>query len=110
MKLLSLMLIALILLSSCVILSLCNENNEIFLRENAKKSGVIQLPSGLQYKVIKSVKSGLSPNRTSNCHVHYRGTTIEKVEFDNSRKRGSRPSQFRPSDVIAGWREAFVAS
>ena len=65
--------IALILLCYCVTLCVCNESNEKFLRENAKKSGVVELPSGLQYKVVKSVKSGLSPNRTSNCHVHYRG-------------------------------------
>ncbi len=100
--------LTLALLGYCATLCLCNESNEKFLRENAKRSGVIELPSGLQYKAVKSVKSGMSPNRTSNCHVHYRGTTLEKVEFDNSRKRGSRPTQFRPSDVIAGWREALM--
>ena len=83
-------------------------DNEKFLRDNAKKNGVHELPSGLQYKVLKGVKSGLQPNRTSNCHVHYSGTTLDKVEFDNSRKRGTKPTQFRPSDVIAGWREALM--
>ena len=83
-------------------------NNEEFLRENAKDSDWQTTPSGLQYKVVKSVRAGISPNRTSNCHVHYVGKTIEGIEFDSSRKRSANPTQFRPSDVISGWREALM--
>ena len=78
-----------------------------YLKSNAKKRGVIITESGMQYKVIsQGNKGGLSPNATSTCHVHYRGTLTSGVEFDSSHKRGA-PAKFRPSDVIAGWKEAL---
>ena len=79
-----------------------------YLKRNAKKRGVIITESGMQYKVIsQGNKGGLSPNATSTCHVHYRGTLTSGVEFDSSHKRGATPAKFRPSDVIAGWKEAL---
>jgi peptidylprolyl isomerase len=80
-----------------------------YLEANRKKTGVISTPSGLQYKIISQSKNShaLSPNASTNCHVHYRGTTIKGFEFDSSYKRG-KPSQFSPQNVIQGWKEALM--
>lgn len=79
-----------------------------YLANNGKKKEVITLKSGLQYKVLHASTNplALSPNVSSRCHVHYRGTTIKGQEFDNSFKRGE-PTVFAPKDVIQGWNEAL---
>jgi FKBP-type peptidyl-prolyl cis-trans isomerase FklB len=79
---------------------------EAFLAENAKKKGVVTLPSGLQYKVLAAGK-GKSPVATDNVTVHYKGTLIDGSEFDSSVKRG-KPATFRADRVIAGWKEALL--
>ncbi|MBN2275488.1 MAG: FKBP-type peptidyl-prolyl cis-trans isomerase [Bacteroidales bacterium] len=76
-----------------------------FLEENGKKEGVITLPSGLQYKVIKE-GAGASPADTSVVTVHYTGTLINGDVFDSSIERGE-PAQFPINGVIAGWTEAL---
>jgi FKBP-type peptidyl-prolyl cis-trans isomerase FklB len=76
-----------------------------FLDENGKKSGVVTLPSGLQYKVIKE-GDGVSPADTSVVTVHYTGTLINGEVFDSSVERGE-PAQFPVNGVIAGWTEAL---
>jgi FKBP-type peptidyl-prolyl cis-trans isomerase FklB len=78
---------------------------QAFLEENKKKEGVIVLPSGLQYKVLKE-GSGKMPIASDTVTVHYRGTLIEGTEFDNSFKRGN-PSTFKANGVIKGWTEAL---
>jgi FKBP-type peptidyl-prolyl cis-trans isomerase FklB len=74
-----------------------------FLAENAKKEGVVSLPSGLQYKVL-SEGSGESPKETDNVTVHYRGTLVDGTEFDSSYSRG-QPATFPLNKVIKGWTE-----
>ena len=76
-----------------------------FLASNANKPGVVNLPSGLQYKVIRE-GSGRSPGVTDTVTVHYRGTLIDGTEFDSSYSRG-KPATFGVSRVIAGWTEAL---
>jgi FKBP-type peptidyl-prolyl cis-trans isomerase FklB len=76
-----------------------------FLAKNAKKKGVVTLPSGLQYKVIKK-GNGTSPKKTDSVTVDYRGTLLDGTEFDSSYKRG-KPATFRVDGVIAGWTEAL---
>ncbi len=78
---------------------------ESFLDENKKKEGVVTLPSGLQYKVIKK-GNGPSPKDTSIVKVHYIGRFIDGREFDNSYKRGE-PAEFPLNQVIKGWTEAL---
>jgi FKBP-type peptidyl-prolyl cis-trans isomerase FklB len=78
-----------------------------FLEENKKKAGVKVLPSGLQYKVIKS-GSGTSPKATDTVEVNYRGTLIDGTEFDSSYSRG-QPATFPVNGVIKGWQEALQA-
>ncbi len=84
------------------------ENKKIgdkFLAENKTKSGVVTMPSGLQYKVIKE-GTGVMPKATDMVTVHYRGTTIDGKEFDSSIKRG-QPATFPVNGVISGWTEAL---
>jgi FKBP-type peptidyl-prolyl cis-trans isomerase FklB len=78
---------------------------EEFLSANKTKPGVIELPSGLQYKVIKE-GAGESPADTDMVTVHYTGTLINDSVFDSSRERGE-PIQFPVNGVIAGWTEAL---
>jgi FKBP-type peptidyl-prolyl cis-trans isomerase FklB len=76
-----------------------------FLEKNAKESGVVVLPSGLQYKVL--VKgSGKVPTENSTVTVHYTGTLIDGTVFDSSYERGE-PATFPVNGVIAGWTEAL---
>lgn len=76
-----------------------------FLADNAKKSGVKTLPSGLQYKVITEGK-GDSPKATDTVSTNYKGTLIDGTEFDSSYKRG-QPAKFPVNGVIKGWTEAL---
>jgi len=76
-----------------------------FLEDNARKPGVVTLPSGLQYQVLQSGQ-GASPQPNDMVKVHYRGTLINGIEFDSSHKRG-KPASFAVDQVIAGWTEAL---
>jgi FKBP-type peptidyl-prolyl cis-trans isomerase len=78
---------------------------EAFLEANKKKPGVVTLPSGLQYKVIKE---GTGPKPTPNDTVvcNYSGKLLDGKEFDSSYKRGE-PAQFLLSHVIPGWVEGL---
>jgi len=76
-----------------------------YLAENKKKEGVIELESGLQYKVIKAGE-GKKPNKESTVVVHYRGTLIDGTEFDSSYSRGE-PVEFGVGQVIKGWQETL---
>ncbi len=76
-----------------------------FLEANKKKEGVVTLPSGLQYKVIKQ-GDGVKPKATDTVKTHYRGTLVDGKEFDSSYKRGE-PAQFPVGGVIKGWTEAL---
>lgn len=81
-------------------------NGEKFLAENAKKPGVVKLPSGVQYKVIKE-GSGAIPSDTSMVKVHYEGRTIDGKVFDSSYKR-KEPVTLRCNQTIKGWTDAIV--
>ncbi|EKD91595.1 MAG: Peptidyl-prolyl cis-trans isomerase [uncultured bacterium] len=78
---------------------------EVFLAANKKKTGVITLSDGLQYKVIVQGK-GQKPTLTDRVTVHYAGTLIDGTEFDSSYKRGE-PAIFMVGQVIPGWVEAL---
>ena len=79
------------------------KEGEEFLAENAKKEGVVVLPSGLQYKVIKE-GLGKKPSATSQVKCHYEGTLISGHKFDSSYDR-NEPATFGLNQVIAGWTE-----
>lgn len=76
-----------------------------FLEENGKKEDVTVLPSGLQYKVLKS-GGGKSPKASDTVKTHYHGTLIDGTVFDSSVDRGE-PVSFPVNGVIPGWTEAL---
>ena len=81
------------------------EKGKTFLAENAKKEGIITLPSGLQYEVITE-GNGKKPGATDRVKCHYEGTLIDGTLFDSSVKR-SQPAVFGVNQVIKGWVEAL---
>jgi FKBP-type peptidyl-prolyl cis-trans isomerase FklB len=76
-----------------------------FLAANKTKEGVVTLPSGLQYKVLKQ-GDGPKPTATDSVVCNYKGTLIKGTEFDSSYKRG-QPATFPVNGVIKGWTEAL---
>ena len=76
-----------------------------FLEENSKKEGVVTLPSGLQYQVIKE-GTGPKPGPEDEVTTHYHGTLINGKVFDSSVDRG-QPASFQVGGVIPGWTEAL---
>lgn len=76
---------------------------EDFLAENGKKDGVVTLPSGLQYQVLKE-GDGKKPSATDQVVCHYEGTLIDGTVFDSSYQR-NQPATFGLNQVIAGWTE-----
>lgn len=77
---------------------------EEFLAANKNKSGVVTLPSGLQYEIIKA-GTGPKPTAEQEVKCHYNGTTIDGKVFDSS--IGKDPVVFPVNRVIPGWTEAL---
>ena len=84
------------------------KENVDWLAENAKKEGVVTLPSGLQYKVL-TAGTGEVATKDDNVTVRYEGKTIDGNIFDSSYKRNPDTSTFRPDQVIKGWTEALTS-
>ena len=78
---------------------------EKYLAENAQKEGVITLPSGLQYQVLRE-GNGKTPKATDSVRCHYEGMLIDGTLFDSSIQRGE-PATFPLNAVIAGWTEGL---
>jgi FKBP-type peptidyl-prolyl cis-trans isomerase len=76
-----------------------------FLAANKTKEGVVTLPSGLEYKILKE-GTGPTPTLTDTVICNYKGTLLNKTEFDSSYKRG-QPVTFPVNGVIKGWTEAL---
>jgi FKBP-type peptidyl-prolyl cis-trans isomerase FklB len=81
------------------------KEGEAFLADNKAKEGVVALPSGLQYKILKE-GTGPKPAATDSVVCNYQGTLINGKEFDSSYKRG-QPATFPVNGVIKGWTEAL---
>lgn len=80
-------------------------DGEKYLADNAVKEGVITLPSGLQYQVIKE-GNGKKPKATDKVKCHYEGMLVDGTLFDSSIQRGE-PATFPLNQVIAGWTEGL---
>jgi FKBP-type peptidyl-prolyl cis-trans isomerase FklB len=81
------------------------KDGDAFLAANKTKEGVVALPSGLQYKILKS-GTGPKPTAADTVVCNYKGTLIDGKEFDSSYKRG-QPATFPVGGVIKGWTEAL---
>jgi FKBP-type peptidyl-prolyl cis-trans isomerase FklB len=76
-----------------------------FLKDNKAKDGIVALPSGLQYKIVKA-GSGDKPLKDDTVTVEYTGRLINGEVFDSTEKTG-KPATFKLSQVIPGWTEAL---
>jgi FKBP-type peptidyl-prolyl cis-trans isomerase len=81
------------------------KEGDTFLAANKGKEGVVTLPSGMEYKILKE-GTGAKPTAADSVVCNYRGTLINGTEFDSSYKRGE-PATFPVSGVIKGWTEAL---
>lgn len=81
------------------------QEGQAFLAENAKREGIVALPSGLQYEILTK-GDGKLPTANDTVKVHYHGTLIDGQVFDSSVRRGE-PAQFGVTQVISGWVEAL---
>ena len=85
--------------------AVAQKEGEAFLAANKTKEGVVALPSGLQYKILKE-GMGEKPTLDDTVVCNYKGTLINGTEFDESEKHGG-PVTFPVKAVIAGWTEAL---
>lgn len=81
------------------------KEGQAFLEKNKTEPGVVTLPSGLQYRILKD-GTGPKPDSVSKVTVHYHGTLIDGKVFDSSVERG-QPIQLTVDGVIEGWKQAL---
>ncbi|MDP3661139.1 FKBP-type peptidyl-prolyl cis-trans isomerase [Phenylobacterium sp.] len=102
-------------LLACLLLAACgapkapdqSAASEAFLAQNSKAAGVVTLPSGLQYRVVRQGPStGLHPQRADEVKVHYEGKLVSGKVFDSSYERGA-PTAMPLGGLIPGWIEAL---
>jgi FKBP-type peptidyl-prolyl cis-trans isomerase FklB len=93
------------LLSKRLALEDNKKKGEAFLAENKTKTGVIALPSGVQYKILKA-GNGKKPIESDLVKVLYRGTLLDGTEFDATEP--DRPVDLKVSALIVGWKEAVT--
>lgn len=82
------------------------KEGQAFLAQNGKRAGVVTLPSGLQYEVLKAGTDSAKPTLASKVKCHYTGTLINGTKFDSSVDRGE-PITFPLGNVIRGWQEGL---
>merc|ERR1719387_300309 len=102
--------VGLLMLASFGVAAATNAAGIKFLEQNKDKDGVVTLPSGLQYKVLRKGDGTDHPLVNSPCECHYEGRTAANYPdgpvFDSSYARG-QPTTFAPNQVIKGWTEAM---
>jgi len=82
------------------------KEGEAFLSENKKKEGVVTLPSGLQYKVLKE-GTGKTPTDTDWVRIHFRGTLVDGTVFEDTYKSFGQPVAFAVRGMMPGWAEGL---
>jgi FKBP-type peptidyl-prolyl cis-trans isomerase FklB len=78
---------------------------ETFLADNKARPGIVTLPSGLQYEILKE-GTGPKPLSTDKVKCNYKGTLLDGTVFDASDNHGG-PIEFPVNGVIRGWTEAL---
>jgi FKBP-type peptidyl-prolyl cis-trans isomerase FklB len=79
---------------------------DAFLTENKTKEGVVTLPSGLQYKILRA-GDGKKPTEADSVEVRYRGTLIDGTEFDNSERSGQATVTLAVKGLVPGVKQAL---
>lgn len=77
------------------------EASEKFLADNKAKGGIVTLPSGVQYKIVKEGR-GSKPTASDRVKVNYKGTLIDGTQFD-----ANDGAVFGVGQVIKGWTEVL---
>jgi len=77
-----------------------------FENQNKSNNKIIELKSGLQYKVIKKGTGTKKANLNSIVYVHFRGKLVDGTEFSNN--FGQKPAKFIVRNSIKGWQEALL--
>lgn len=78
-----------------------------YMDGNAKAEGVHALPSGVQYKIVRSgPATGLKPGPNDEVKVHYEGKLVDGTVFDSSYERGAPAAMPLPA-LIPAWKEAL---
>jgi peptidylprolyl isomerase/FKBP-type peptidyl-prolyl cis-trans isomerase FklB len=78
-----------------------------YMETNAKAAGVKTLPSGVQYKIVRSgPPGGLKPGPEDEVKVHYEGKLLSGKVFDSSYERGQPAAMPLPA-LIPAWKEAL---
>ena len=80
--------------------------SEQYMAQNGRQPGVVTLPSGVQYAVIKQGQGGASPTLDSKVTLNYRGMLIDGTEFDSTWAHG-QPATITLKSMIPGWRDVF---
>lgn len=83
------------------------KQGDAFLAENKERDGIIEMPSGLQYRILKTGDGHVSPSFDQAVVVHYQGRRIDGFIFDDTAQRGE-PSVFPVNKVIRGWQQALI--
>ncbi len=78
---------------------------DAFLAENQNKTGIVVLPSGVQYRIIEE-GNGSRPGLEDTVSVHYRSSKVDGIELDSSFARGV-PQEFTVNQVLQGWQEVL---
>ena len=82
--------------------------SQSFLAQNAQKPGVVTLPDGMQYKIVRSGPAdGAKPSPTDEVNVNYEGKLVDGTVFDSSYERGV-PASFPLESLVPAWKEALV--
>ena len=80
------------------------ELGQAFLAKNAKKPGIISLPNGMQYEILKD-GDGEIPTKNSIVKVIYEGSLIDRTLFDSTQDTGA--VELELSKTILGWQDAL---
>ena len=81
------------------------EAGAAFMADNKSKEGVVELPNGIQYQILKDAE-GPKPSANSMIKAHYRGALLDGKEFDSSFKR-NQPFTARLTQLIKGWQDVL---
>lgn len=85
---------------------IAKQEGQAFLAINGKRAGVVTLPSGLQYEIIKTGTDHTKPTLASKIKFHYTGTLINGTKFESSLDKGE-PIIYPLGNLIRGWQEAI---